>query len=156
MVNFFFGSYLSHHSFPPSIVSSLFLLCRLHKSRSKRCLLEEGTCQRLISTFATGGIAAHKLSSANGILLNNMPKSESNITLFSDENPLTTKNPLFDEGTGTLSSPEILGQQEICDALSRQVMIDPVQWELELLKTELKDSKDMLDGLDWGNLGSGT
>uniref|UniRef100_A0A673ZJU0 Protocadherin-related 15b n=1 Tax=Salmo trutta TaxID=8032 RepID=A0A673ZJU0_SALTR len=90
----------------------LFLLCRLHKSRSKRCLLEEGTCQRFISTFATGGIAAHKLSSANGILLNNMPKSESNITLFSDENPLTTKNPLFDEGTGTLSSPEILGQHQ--------------------------------------------
>ncbi|CAB1311885.1 unnamed protein product [Coregonus sp. 'balchen'] len=166
---------------------------------SKHCLLEEGNRQRLISTFARRAIAAHKHSSANVILLNNMPKSESNITLFSDENPLTTKNPLFDEGTGTLSSPEILGQhqrtmdllgtyspprapavlregpflsfnsggsghswtlpsrlhrKEMCDALSRQV--DPVQWELELLKTELKDSKDMLDGLDWGYLESST
>uniref|UniRef100_A0A8C7Q368 Protocadherin-15 n=1 Tax=Oncorhynchus mykiss TaxID=8022 RepID=A0A8C7Q368_ONCMY len=168
--------------------------------RSKRCVLEEGDRQRLISTFATRAITAHKQSSANGILLNNMPKSESNITLFSDENPLTTKNPLFDEGTGTLSSPETLGKherridllgaysppqaprglrhsflrfnsggsghswtlpsrlhrKEMYDALRRQVVMDPVQWELEILKTELKDSKDMLDGLDWGNLGRGT
>uniref|UniRef100_A0A8C8EXP9 Protocadherin-15 n=1 Tax=Oncorhynchus tshawytscha TaxID=74940 RepID=A0A8C8EXP9_ONCTS len=167
---------------------------------SKRCVLEEGDRQRLISTFAARAITAHKQSSANGILLNNMPKSESNITLFSDENPLTTKNPLFDEGTGTLSSPETLGKhqrridllgaysppqaprglrhsflrfnsggsghswtlpsrlhrKEMYDALRRQVVMDPVQWELEILKTELKDSKDMLDGLDWGNLGRGT
>uniref|UniRef100_A0A8C7Q869 Protocadherin-15 n=1 Tax=Oncorhynchus mykiss TaxID=8022 RepID=A0A8C7Q869_ONCMY len=178
----------------------IFLFCRLHESRSKRCVLEEGDRQRLISTFATRAITAHKQSSANGILLNNMPKSESNITLFSDENPLTTKNPLFDEGTGTLSSPETLGKherridllgaysppqaprglrhsflrfnsggsghswtlpsrlhrKEMYDALRRQVVMDPVQWELEILKTELKDSKDMLDGLDWGNLGRGT
>uniref|UniRef100_A0A8C8EXM8 Protocadherin-related 15b n=1 Tax=Oncorhynchus tshawytscha TaxID=74940 RepID=A0A8C8EXM8_ONCTS len=178
----------------------IFLFCRLHESRSKRCVLEEGDRQRLISTFAARAITAHKQSSANGILLNNMPKSESNITLFSDENPLTTKNPLFDEGTGTLSSPETLGKhqrridllgaysppqaprglrhsflrfnsggsghswtlpsrlhrKEMYDALRRQVVMDPVQWELEILKTELKDSKDMLDGLDWGNLGRGT
>ncbi|CDQ61564.1 unnamed protein product [Oncorhynchus mykiss] len=178
----------------------IFLFCLLHESRSKRCVLEEGDRQRLISTFAARAITAHKQSSANGILLNNMPKSESNITLFSDENPLTTKNPLFDEGTGTLSSPETLGKherridllgaysppqaprglrhsflrfnsggsghswtlpsrlhrKEMYDALRRQVVMDPVQWELEILKTELKDSKDMLDGLDWGNLGRGT
>ncbi|XP_014034800.2 protocadherin-15 isoform X5 [Salmo salar] len=167
--------------------------------KSKRCVLEEGDRQRLISTFAARAITAHKQSSANGILLNNMPKSESNITLFSDENPLTTKNPLFDEGTGTLSSPETLGKhqrrmdllgtyspqapqglrdsflrfnsggsghswtlpsrlhrKDMYDALRRQVVMDPVQWELEILKTELKDSKDMLDGLDWGNLGRST
>uniref|UniRef100_A0A673ZFU6 Protocadherin-15 n=1 Tax=Salmo trutta TaxID=8032 RepID=A0A673ZFU6_SALTR len=111
--------------------------------RSKRCLLEEGTCQRFISTFATGGIAAHKLSSANGILLNNMPKSESNITLFSDENPLTTKNPLFDEGTGTLSSPEILGQHQRMMDLLGTYSPPPRRtlWASE--RTELKDSKDM-------------
>uniref|UniRef100_A0A674BIH0 Protocadherin-related 15b n=1 Tax=Salmo trutta TaxID=8032 RepID=A0A674BIH0_SALTR len=178
----------------------IFLFCHLHESRSKRCVLEEGDRQRLISTFAARAITAHKQSSANGILLNNMPKSESNITLFSDENPLTTKNPLFDEGTGTLSSPETLGKhqrrvdllgtysppqapqglrdsflrfnsggsghswtlpsrlhrKDMYDALRRQVVMDPVQWELEILKTELKDSKDMLDGLDWGNLGRST
>uniref|UniRef100_A0A4W5MNF6 Protocadherin-related 15b n=1 Tax=Hucho hucho TaxID=62062 RepID=A0A4W5MNF6_9TELE len=178
----------------------IFLFCHLHESRSKRCVLEEGDRQRLISTFAARAITAHKQSSANGILLNNMPKSESNITLFSDENPLTTKNPLFDEGTGTLSSPETLGKhqrrmdllgtysptqatqglrdsflrfnsggsghswtlpsrlhrKEMYDALRRQVVMDPVQWELEMLKTELKDSKDILDGLDWGNLGHNT
>uniref|UniRef100_A0A6Q2X407 Protocadherin-15 n=1 Tax=Esox lucius TaxID=8010 RepID=A0A6Q2X407_ESOLU len=166
---------------------------------SKRCVLEEGDRQRLIGTFATRAITAHKQSTVNGILLNNMPKSESNITLFSDENPLTTKNPLFDESTVTLSSPETQGKdqrrpellgtslphvskglresfmrlnsggsghswtlpsrlhrKEMYDALRRQVVMDPVQWELELLKTELKDSKDVLDGLDWGNLGCRT
>uniref|UniRef100_A0A6Q2Z3B3 Cadherin domain-containing protein n=1 Tax=Esox lucius TaxID=8010 RepID=A0A6Q2Z3B3_ESOLU len=159
----------------------------------------EGDRQRLIGTFATRAITAHKQSTVNGILLNNMPKSESNITLFSDENPLTTKNPLFDESTVTLSSPETQGKdqrrpellgtslphvskglresfmrlnsggsghswtlpsrlhrKEMYDALRRQVVMDPVQWELELLKTELKDSKDVLDGLDWGNLGCRT
>uniref|UniRef100_A0A6Q2XK87 Cadherin domain-containing protein n=1 Tax=Esox lucius TaxID=8010 RepID=A0A6Q2XK87_ESOLU len=164
-----------------------------------RCVLEEGDRQRLIGTFATRAITAHKQSTVNGILLNNMPKSESNITLFSDENPLTTKNPLFDESTVTLSSPETQGKdqrrpellgtslphvskglresfmrlnsggsghswtlpsrlhrKEMYDALRRQVVMDPVQWELELLKTELKDSKDVLDGLDWGNLGCRT
>ncbi|XP_034148189.1 protocadherin-15b isoform X4 [Esox lucius] len=168
-------------------------------NRSKRCVLEEGDRQRLIGTFATRAITAHKQSTVNGILLNNMPKSESNITLFSDENPLTTKNPLFDESTVTLSSPETQGKdqrrpellgtslphvskglresfmrlnsggsghswtlpsrlhrKEMYDALRRQVVMDPVQWELELLKTELKDSKDVLDGLDWGNLGCRT
>ncbi|XP_034148190.1 protocadherin-15b isoform X5 [Esox lucius] len=167
--------------------------------KSKRCVLEEGDRQRLIGTFATRAITAHKQSTVNGILLNNMPKSESNITLFSDENPLTTKNPLFDESTVTLSSPETQGKdqrrpellgtslphvskglresfmrlnsggsghswtlpsrlhrKEMYDALRRQVVMDPVQWELELLKTELKDSKDVLDGLDWGNLGCRT
>ncbi|KAJ7987760.1 hypothetical protein DPEC_G00329840 [Dallia pectoralis] len=161
---------------------------------SKRCVLEDGDRQRLIGTFATRAIAAHKQSGANGILVNKMPKSESNVTLFSDENPLTTKNPLFEESTVTLGSPETLGKdqrrtdplgthshprgasflrfnpggsghswtlptrlhrKEMYDALRRQVVMDPVQWELELLKTELKDSKDVLDGLDWGNLGRG-
>ncbi|KAM9411148.1 protocadherin-15-like [Salvelinus alpinus] len=183
---------------PGSVKRILLQHTSCHR-RSKRCVLEEGDRQRLISTFAARAITAHKQSSANGILLNNMPKSESNITLFSDENPLTTKNPLFDEGTGTLSSPETLGKhqrrmdllgtyspqapqglresflrfnsggsghswtlpsrlhrKEMYDALRRQVVMDPVQWELEILKTGLKDSKDMLDGLDWGNLGRST
>ncbi|KAL0984119.1 hypothetical protein UPYG_G00137360 [Umbra pygmaea] len=181
-------------------IPAILIVIITYRHRSKRCVLEEGDRQRLIGTFATRAITAHKQSIANGILLNNTPRSGSNITLFSDENPLTTKNPLFDEGMVTLSSPETLEKhrrrmeplvtystphaprgltasvlsfhsggtghswtlpsrlhrRETYDALRRKVVMDPVQWELELLKAELKDSKDMLDGLDWGNMGHST
>uniref|UniRef100_A0A8C7YXA6 Protocadherin-15 n=1 Tax=Oryzias sinensis TaxID=183150 RepID=A0A8C7YXA6_9TELE len=132
--------------------------------------------QRLISDFATRAIAAHRQCIANGGVLNKLPKSESNITFLSDENPRTTKNPIYHED-GTMSSPEALGshrrkdlfgnfnpsktgvghswtlpsrlhRREMYDALRRQVVMDPVQWELELLKAELKESKD--GGLDSG------
>uniref|UniRef100_A0AAR2ISU9 Protocadherin-15 n=1 Tax=Pygocentrus nattereri TaxID=42514 RepID=A0AAR2ISU9_PYGNA len=155
---------------------------------NKRCVLEEGDRQRLISSFASRAIAAHKQSTANGILLNNLPRSESNITFLSDENPLTTTNPLYHDD-GNVSSPEHLGKsqwrrdllglhspgikglkslrfpssqsghswtlpsrlrkRETNEGLrSRQVVMDPVQWELQLLKMELKDSKDHLDAFD--------
>uniref|UniRef100_A0A087Y5T8 Protocadherin-15 n=1 Tax=Poecilia formosa TaxID=48698 RepID=A0A087Y5T8_POEFO len=138
--------------------------------------LDESDRQRLISDFATRAIAAHRQCLANGGVLNKLPKSESNITFLSDENPLTTKNPIYHED-GTLSSPENLGsnqrrgyngtdsgwgsgsghswtlpsrlhRKEMYDALRRQVVMDPVQWEHELLKAEFKESKDA--GLDSG------
>ncbi|XP_067433189.1 protocadherin-15-like [Thunnus thynnus] len=169
--------------------------------------LDESDRQRLISDFATRAIAAHRQCVANGGVLNNLPKSESNITFLSDENPLTIKNPIYHED-GTLSSPETLGRsqrrrdllgnfspsrkglreawlrlsspggdvgfsgysgsdsgwgsggghswtlpsrlhrREMYDTLKRQVVMDPVQWELELLKAEFKESKDA--GLDSG------
>lgn len=169
--------------------------------------LDESDRQRLISDFATRAIAVHRQCVANGGVLHNFPKSESNITFLSDENPLTIKNPIYHED-GTLSSPETLGRsqrrkdllgnfspsrkglreawlrlsspvcdvgfggysgsdsgwgsggghswtlpsrlhrREIYDALRRQVVMDPVQWELELLKAKFKESKDA--GLDSG------
>ncbi|XP_016536732.1 protocadherin-15-like isoform X1 [Poecilia formosa] len=175
--------------------------------RSSIGSLDESDRQRLISDFATRAIAAHRQCLANGGVLNKLPKSESNITFLSDENPLTTKNPIYHED-GTLSSPENLGsnqrrrdllgnfspsrrrlrdawlrlsspgcdlrfggyngtdsgwgsgsghswtlpsrlhRKEMYDALRRQVVMDPVQWEHELLKAEFKESKDA--GLDSG------
>uniref|UniRef100_A0AAQ4NZ26 Protocadherin-15 n=1 Tax=Gasterosteus aculeatus aculeatus TaxID=481459 RepID=A0AAQ4NZ26_GASAC len=56
-------------------------------------------------------IAAHRQCVANGGVLNNRPKSESNITFLSDENPLTIKNPIYHED-GTLSSPATLGRSQ--------------------------------------------
>uniref|UniRef100_A0AAV2LB40 Uncharacterized protein n=1 Tax=Knipowitschia caucasica TaxID=637954 RepID=A0AAV2LB40_KNICA len=163
--------------------------------------LDECDRQRLLSDFATRAIAAHKQCLANGNRLNNLPKSESNITCLSDENPLTIKNPIYHED-GTLSSPEMCGKnqrgedmlgdfsptrnglrdawlrlssggdvgnggygdngwgsggahswtlpsrfhrKDMYDALRRQVVMDPVQWELELLKAESKEA-----GLDSG------
>uniref|UniRef100_A0A8B9RAD1 Protocadherin-related 15b n=1 Tax=Astyanax mexicanus TaxID=7994 RepID=A0A8B9RAD1_ASTMX len=163
-----------------SLFSSLFHLCCLFFS--------EGDRQRLISSFASRAISAHKQSTANGILLNNLPRSESNITFLSDENPLTTTNPLYHDD-GSVSSPEHLGKshwrrellglhspgikglkslrfpssrsghswtlpsrlrkREANDVLrNRQVVMDPVQWELQLLKMELKDSREHLDTFD--------
>ncbi|XP_073684941.1 protocadherin-15b [Garra rufa] len=153
---------------------------------TKRCVLQDGDRQRLISSFASRAIAAHKLSTANGTLFNSLPKSESNITFLSDDNPLTTTNPLYHDDF-TLSSPEHQNQRyhlgtfspnmrdlrksilrfpstgsghawtlptrlhkwENNEALhSKRVAMDPVQWELQLLKSDLKDSKEMIDGFD--------
>uniref|UniRef100_A0A668AYA3 Protocadherin-15 n=1 Tax=Myripristis murdjan TaxID=586833 RepID=A0A668AYA3_9TELE len=175
-----------HESFfiVPTFIPSFFFISFLHPctSRSNRgggsCgdSLDEGDRQRLISDFATRAIAAHRQCVANGGVLNNLPKSESNITFLSDENPVTTKNPIYHED-GTLSSPETLGRSQrrrdllgnfspsrkglrdawfrlsspggdMYDALRRQVVMDPVQWELELLKAKFKESKDA--GMDSG------
>uniref|UniRef100_A0A8C3ABY7 Protocadherin-related 15b n=1 Tax=Cyclopterus lumpus TaxID=8103 RepID=A0A8C3ABY7_CYCLU len=152
----------------------------LYEELGDNAILDESDRQRLISDFATRAIAAHRQCIANGGVLNNLPKSESNITFLSDENPLTIKNPIYHED-GTLSSPATLGRsqrrrdllgnfspsrkglreawlswtlpsrlhrREMYDTLRRQVVMDPVQWELELLKAEFKESKDA--GLDSG------
>ncbi|NWI88728.1 PCD15 protein, partial [Pitta sordida] len=76
----------------------LFLLYHFQQSRGKKSVLEEGDRQRVISSFASRAIEAHKQSNLNGSLNNNLPKSSSNITFLSDENPLTTQNPLYVEG----------------------------------------------------------
>ncbi|XP_053840444.1 protocadherin-15 isoform X8 [Vidua macroura] len=76
----------------------LFLLYHFQQSRGKKSVLEEGDRQRVISSFASRAIEAHKQSNINGSLNNNLPKSSSNITFLSDENPLTTRNPLYMEG----------------------------------------------------------
>uniref|UniRef100_A0A672LFR5 Protocadherin-related 15b n=1 Tax=Sinocyclocheilus grahami TaxID=75366 RepID=A0A672LFR5_SINGR len=182
--------------FPPNSPSILLFMssfksifvsfCGYAESRTKRCVLKDSDRQHLISSFASHAITAHKLSTANGVLLNNLPKSESNITFLSDENPLTTTNPLYHDD-GTLSSPEHQNQRyhlgmyspnmrglrksilrfpstgsghawtlpsrlHKCETnealLSRTVAMDPVQWELQLLKSDLKDSKEMIDGFD--------
>ncbi|XP_032358281.1 protocadherin-15 isoform X2 [Etheostoma spectabile] len=44
--------------------------------------------------------------------------------------------------------PSRLHRREMFDTLRRQVVMDPIQWELELLKAEFKESKDA--GLDSG------
>ncbi|NWY68542.1 PCD15 protein, partial [Erithacus rubecula] len=76
----------------------LFLLYHFQQSRGKKSVLEEGDRQRVISSFASRAIEAHKQSNINGSLNNKLPKSSSNITFLSDENPLTTRNPLYVEG----------------------------------------------------------
>ncbi|XP_040463255.1 protocadherin-15 isoform X1 [Falco naumanni] len=81
-----------------STMHHLFLLYHFQQSRGKKSVLEEGDRQRVISSFASRAIEAHKQSNINGSLNNNLPKSSSNITFLSDENPLTTQNPLYMEG----------------------------------------------------------
>uniref|UniRef100_A0AAQ4RZW9 Protocadherin-15 n=1 Tax=Gasterosteus aculeatus aculeatus TaxID=481459 RepID=A0AAQ4RZW9_GASAC len=149
----------------------------LYEELGDNAISDESDRQRLLSDFATRAIAAHRQCVANGGVLNNRPKSESNITFLSDENPLTIKNPIYHED-GTLSSPATLGRngglggysgsdsgwgsggghswtlpsrlhrRDAYDTLRRQVVMDPVQWELELLKAEFRESKDA--GLDSG------
>ncbi|XP_038599301.1 protocadherin-15 [Tachyglossus aculeatus] len=78
----------------------LFLLYHFQQSRGKKSFLEEGERQRVISHFASRAIEAHKQSHVNGSVKNNLPKSASNITILSDDNPLIIQNPLYVEGIG--------------------------------------------------------
>uniref|UniRef100_A0A8C1Z8L7 Protocadherin-15 n=1 Tax=Cyprinus carpio TaxID=7962 RepID=A0A8C1Z8L7_CYPCA len=72
--------------------------------RRRKSVIEEADRQSLIRAFASRAIAAHKLCAGNGKLLDKLPKSESNVTFLSDQRPLTTQNPLYQDGAS--SSPE--------------------------------------------------
>lgn len=101
---------LSHLWF--SFLSSLFLLYRFQQSRRKNILLDGGDRQRVISNFASRAIEAHKRSNIKGTLKNNFPKSASNITLLSDETPLTIQNPLYAESALHSSTSELLHESK--------------------------------------------
>ncbi|XP_038629350.1 protocadherin-15b isoform X4 [Scyliorhinus canicula] len=85
----------------------LSLLYHFQQSRGIKSVFEDGDRQRLLSTFASRAIEAHKQSTVNGTLKNSLPKSESNITYLSDENPLTTRNPIYN--ASVFISPENCG-----------------------------------------------
>uniref|UniRef100_A0A8B9S7E8 Protocadherin-15 n=1 Tax=Apteryx owenii TaxID=8824 RepID=A0A8B9S7E8_APTOW len=103
----------------------LFLLYHFQQSRGKKSVLEEGDRQRVISSFASRAIEAHKQSHINGSLNNKLPKSSSNITFLSDENPLTTRNPLYVEGVAP--SPAAAGvlrkRSDMLDTLSPRRLV---------------------------------
>lgn len=84
--------------------SSLLLVSLVVCRRRRRSVIEEADRQSLIRNFASRAIAAHKQCAGNGKMHNKLPKSESAITFLSDERPLTTQNPIFQDGTS--SSPE--------------------------------------------------
>lgn len=113
------------HMWLSSFLSSLFLLYHFQQSRGKKSVLEEGDRQRAISTFASRAIAAHKQSNINGSLNNNLPKSSSNITFLSDENPLTTQNPLYVEGVAqSPAAAEFLRKRsDVLDTLSPSSLV---------------------------------
>uniref|UniRef100_A0A6Q2WVY1 Protocadherin-15 n=1 Tax=Esox lucius TaxID=8010 RepID=A0A6Q2WVY1_ESOLU len=108
----------------------------------------------------------------NGSLHGNLPKSESNVTFLSDHHPLTTTNPLYDEEDGNFSSPfgtgtggsfspslsggsgnvwtmptRLRGVSEGYESFNRQALLDPAQWELQLLQAGMK-GQDSLEGYD--------
>uniref|UniRef100_A0A673ADD8 Protocadherin-15 n=1 Tax=Sphaeramia orbicularis TaxID=375764 RepID=A0A673ADD8_9TELE len=70
-------------------------------SMVKKSVIEEADHQRNLSTFACRAIAAR----GNGALHVNLPKSESNVTFYSDNRPLTTHNPVYADNS-PLSSPD--------------------------------------------------
>uniref|UniRef100_A0A8C1YVD5 Protocadherin-15 n=1 Tax=Cyprinus carpio TaxID=7962 RepID=A0A8C1YVD5_CYPCA len=163
--------------FPQMLQSSLlsfhfFRGCR----RRRKSVIEEADRQSLIRASASRAIAAHKLCGVNGKLLDKLPKSESNITFLSDERPLTTQNPLYQDGASSSPEPNSEAQRVgefldcdipsptspisqmtswslpsrirgrgLYDALHRQTLWDPAEWEEQELKVGLKDSREKLD-----------
>uniref|UniRef100_A0A8C1W3M6 Protocadherin-related 15a n=1 Tax=Cyprinus carpio TaxID=7962 RepID=A0A8C1W3M6_CYPCA len=87
-----------------SLPFHLFLPLIHVELRRRKSVIEEADRQSLIRAFASRAIAAHKLCAGNGKLLDKLPKSESNVTFLSDQRPLTTQNPLYQDGAS--SSPE--------------------------------------------------
>uniref|UniRef100_A0A8C1L8V6 Protocadherin-15 n=1 Tax=Cyprinus carpio TaxID=7962 RepID=A0A8C1L8V6_CYPCA len=90
--------------FPHMLQSSLLSFSLVGCRRRRKSVIEEADRQSLIRAFASHAIAAHKLCAGNGKLLDKLPKSESNVTFLSDQRPLTTQNPLYQDGAS--SSPE--------------------------------------------------
>uniref|UniRef100_A0A8C1Z8D4 Protocadherin-15 n=1 Tax=Cyprinus carpio TaxID=7962 RepID=A0A8C1Z8D4_CYPCA len=90
--------------FPHMLQSSLLSFSLVGCRRRRKSVIEEADRQSLIRAFASRAIAAHKLCAGNGKLLDKLPKSESNVTFLSDQRPLTTQNPLYQDGAS--SSPE--------------------------------------------------
>lgn len=142
--------------------------------RRRKSVIEEVDRQSLIRTLASRAIAAHKLY-GNG-KLHKLPKSESTVTFLSDEQPLTTQNPLYQDGVSSSPEPnsEVHGVggfsesdspsstspcsqmtswslpshirgRGLYDALRRQALWDPAEWEEQELKAGLKDSREELD-----------
>ncbi|KAK7148219.1 hypothetical protein R3I93_012518 [Phoxinus phoxinus] len=72
--------------------------------RRRKSVIEGVDRQSLIRTFASRAITVYKQCAGNGKLLNKLPKSETTVSFLSDERPLTTQNPLFQDGAS--SSPE--------------------------------------------------
>lgn len=150
----------------------LLLLPHLHFcwGRAKKSVIEEAERQRLLSTFACRAIAAR----SNGALQVNLPRSESSVTFLSDCNPLTTRNPLYDDSSP--SSPDVSAQwrglpekrwsvspsrspgpggvrsmparihngPKGCEGPRRQALMDPDDWEAA---TEARKRLQSLDTL---------
>uniref|UniRef100_A0A8C7KYJ8 Protocadherin-15 n=1 Tax=Oncorhynchus kisutch TaxID=8019 RepID=A0A8C7KYJ8_ONCKI len=131
--------------------------------------IDEADRQRRLSSFACRANS----SCGNGSLHSILPKSESNVTFLSDHHPLTTTNPLYDEEEdGNFSSPygtakrgsfspslsggsgnvwtmqtRLRGGSEGYESLKRQALMDPAQWELQLLQAGMK-GQGSLEGYD--------
>ncbi|KAK1794024.1 hypothetical protein P4O66_010709, partial [Electrophorus voltai] len=87
---------------------------------AKTCVLEEGDCQRLISEFSSRVIATHKHSAANGVLFNNLLRSECSVSFLSDENPLTITSPLYcDDSRGCGGPKHSASTQQHADSPDR-------------------------------------
>uniref|UniRef100_A0A8B9LFB7 Protocadherin-related 15a n=1 Tax=Astyanax mexicanus TaxID=7994 RepID=A0A8B9LFB7_ASTMX len=96
----------------------------------RKSIIEEADRQGLIST-----IAGHKLCAVNGTLHSKLCVSESNITFLCDLHPLTTENPLYQEGM--CSSPDTstghnhgLDSLEDTDLSSSVSSRSPISWSL--------------------------
>uniref|UniRef100_A0A672J4M1 Protocadherin-related 15a n=1 Tax=Salarias fasciatus TaxID=181472 RepID=A0A672J4M1_SALFA len=157
-----------------SICFKLFLffsIPTLHWSRAKKSVIKEADHQRIHGTFACRTVAAR----SNGALHVSVPRSESNVTFFSDFSPLTTHNPVYDDSSPP-RSPDIYGQgmtpfeKQFFAPLhstgsgsawtmparlhsklpKRQGLLDPANWELQIVETGVRgrqrlDSADTLD-----------
>uniref|UniRef100_A0A7N8XZE7 Protocadherin-related 15a n=1 Tax=Mastacembelus armatus TaxID=205130 RepID=A0A7N8XZE7_9TELE len=127
---------------------------------TKNFVIEKPSHQRFPSTFACRTIAAY----GNGALRVNLPKSESSVTFLSDQNPLTTHNPVYDDNS-PLSSPDVQEESPSKKRFSihsegsgciwslpahihrglhgyevpkRQRLIDPDEWELQMQQEAMR------------------
>uniref|UniRef100_A0A8C7NJQ7 Protocadherin-related 15a n=1 Tax=Oncorhynchus mykiss TaxID=8022 RepID=A0A8C7NJQ7_ONCMY len=149
------------------LIICLFIY-HLHQPTSLT-MIDEADRQRRLSSFACRANS----SCGNGSLHSILPKSESNVTFLSDHHPLTTTNPLYDEEEdGNFSSPygtakrgsfspslsggsgnawtmrtRLRGGSEGYESLKRQALMDPAQWELQLLQAGMK-GQGSLEGYD--------
>uniref|UniRef100_A0A8C5I2X1 Cadherin domain-containing protein n=1 Tax=Gouania willdenowi TaxID=441366 RepID=A0A8C5I2X1_GOUWI len=152
-----------------------FFLSKYQWDRQKKSVIEEADHKRILNTFACHAIAGR----SNGALRVNSPKSESNVTFYSDLNPLTTHNPVYKETSSLSSNNVFTGRESLtgrrfsfsplhaagssyawsmparihrgCEVLRRQGLMDPSDWELQVLQASLR-GKPSLESTDTLNL----
>ncbi|XP_023595253.1 protocadherin-15 isoform X6 [Trichechus manatus latirostris] len=75
----------------------LFLLYHFQQSRGNKSVTEDRKHQQVVTPFSSCTIEAHKPAHIKGSFKNNQPKSARKFTFLSDEDRLSTHNPLYVE-----------------------------------------------------------
>ncbi|XP_004369944.1 protocadherin-15 isoform X9 [Trichechus manatus latirostris] len=80
-----------------STMHNLFLLYHFQQSRGNKSVTEDRKHQQVVTPFSSCTIEAHKPAHIKGSFKNNQPKSARKFTFLSDEDRLSTHNPLYVE-----------------------------------------------------------
>ncbi|XP_071071694.1 protocadherin-15-like [Dasypus novemcinctus] len=116
---------------------NLFLLYHFQQSRGNKSVSEDKKHQRVVTPFPSCTIEAHKQTHIDKSLKNNQPTSPRKFKFLSDEDSLSTHNPLYMENIsqGSINSNFSLRTDFLCPFLSK------TQAKIESLKSTRENTQ---------------